>query len=85
MTDLVEVRVERRYTRWTRRGAVLAADILGGRFVLGADEGRGVVSFAGVDLSPDEARLYGVRLVEAAALADGGRAVRAVDGGMVSA
>jgi hypothetical protein len=69
---------DRRYTRWTRAGAELVADILGGRFQVGADETTGLVRFAGADLTPDEARLYGVRLVEAAALADGGRAVRDV-------
>jgi hypothetical protein len=78
VTAAVSPVAERRYTRWTRAGSALVADILGGRFQVGADEAAGVVSFAGADLTPDEARLYGVRLVEAAALADGGRAVRDV-------
>lgn len=68
----------RNYTRWTADGAgALTADILGGKFPLRVDQPAGVVEFDGRDLTPDEARMYGVRLIEAAALADGGRVVRA--------
>jgi len=74
----------RRYTRWTRPGggAHLVADILGARYEIQAWTNLGRVSLSPQDLealegmSPDEARLLGVRLIEAAALADGERAIR---------
>lgn len=70
------MRAEGRYTRWTVTGPALTADILGSKFQLQAFPEQGEVHFAGTRLSPDEARLYGVRLIEAAALADGDAAVR---------
>lgn len=74
----------RNYTRWIKRGSTLEADILGDRVeitafpesakvVLELDNGPDNVA---VGLTPDEARLYGVRLIEGAALADGERAIR---------
>lgn len=78
-TDMM---VERRYTRWTRSDVGLAADILGARILIVADPGAGMVHVDLPDpagrLSPDEARLYGVRLIEAAGLADGERAIRSL-------
>jgi len=75
MDDTVPPRL-RSYTRWTRDGALLHADILGARFAIAADPGQGKALLDGAHLSPDEARLIGVRLIEAAALADGDRAIR---------
>lgn len=67
----------RNYTRW-RQGltGLLHADILGGKFAIDADPDAGHVLLADVPLSPDEARMIGVRLIEGAALADGDRAIR---------
>lgn len=75
---MTELRLERRYTRWTAvsDGDVLIADILGSRFPIIADRANCLVSLGGQDITPDEARLYGVRLIEAAALADGDGAIR---------
>lgn len=74
-------RVPRRYTRWTRQGdGTLKADLLGMPSIV-ADPVHGEVNlFVGAIAawSPDEARLVGVRLIEAAALADGERAIRDV-------
>lgn len=70
----------RNYTRWYQspgEAGVLVADILGTSFRLEAVPGAGVVRLQGRDLTPDEARLIGVRLIDAAVLADGDRAVRA--------
>lgn len=70
------------YTRWTQSiGGELTADILGSDTGIRADPASGTVRVAVPDrgLSPDEARMIGVRLIEAAALADGGRAIRKVD------
>lgn len=79
------------YTRWTRKGSKFLADILGSRFDIGANSETGQVtltvsmapgSAAGVapkvdlDMDPDEARMIGVRLIEAAVHADGERAIR---------
>lgn len=72
----------RNYTRWTRRnGAILQADILGAPYTLVADPEEGVtrltIRVGGLlEQTPDEARMLGVRLIEAAALADSGRAIR---------
>ena len=74
----------RNYTRWTggaRAGDPLTADILGGVFIT-AVPATGKVVASGVDeeqMTPDQARMVGVRLIEAAALADGDRAIRRVD------
>ena len=66
------------YTRWTLSGSRLVADILGADTDVQADPETGTVSAVvpGRALSPDEARMIGVRLVEAAALADGDRCIR---------
>ena len=82
----------RNYTRWQAIAVAsgpddphpdaLRADLLGMPFGVTAFPGRAVVELHTVplqpplDLSPDEARLLGVRLIEAAALADGDRAIR---------
>jgi hypothetical protein len=69
------------YSRWTReRGdsSSLTADILGDDTQVLAHPGSGKVEAVvpARPLSPDEARMIGVRLIEAAALADGERAIR---------
>lgn len=67
----------RNYTRWRNINATtVAADILGSRLDIQADTAVGQVFVDGMPFSCDEARMYGVRLVEAAALADGARAFR---------
>lgn len=67
----------RNYTRWTRgRGTELVADILGADNLIVANPATGNVSYGDRVMSPDEARMVGVRLIEAAALADGERAIR---------
>lgn len=73
------------YYRWTRVGvgaadapANLVADILGADTNVLADPKSGMVS-ASIPkrpMSPDEARMIGVRLIEAAVLADDGRSIR---------
>lgn len=74
----------RNYTRWRRDGAGrLHADILGSPVTVQVDQGTGTVALiAHTDqpLSPDEARMIGVRLIDAAVLADGDRAIRASGG-----
>lgn len=76
----------RNYTRWTTHTradltSFLQADILGARYELMVDPGAGTVTLSVFDdarpMSPDEARMLGVRLIEGAALADGERAIRA--------
>lgn len=69
------------YFRWTRTGPTgsrLRADILGADLNITADSSTGLVTAEIPDrpMDPDTARMVGVRLVEAAALADGDRAVR---------
>lgn len=74
------------YTRWTRRAdtGLLVADLLGFPVGVVADPGAGRTTLTVpaerdcVELGPDEARMLGVRLVEAAALSDADRAVRLV-------
>lgn len=67
----------RNYTRWTRRDSgLLCADLLGMRHDVVVHHDERLVELAGTPYTPDEARLLGVRLIEAAALADGDRAVR---------
>jgi hypothetical protein len=67
----------RNYTRW-RQGATgrLHADILGAPVDITADPAAGTVLLGDTPLNPDEARLIGVRLIDAAVLADADRAVR---------
>lgn len=69
------------YTRWTRdgEGRTLTADILSDVDIK-ADVVQGVViaHVGSRAMSPDEARMVGVRLIEAATLADGDRAVRVI-------
>lgn len=69
--------VLRNYTRW-RQGpsGELHADILGARMDIIADHAAGKILIDGTALTPDEARMIGVRLIDAAVLADGGRAIR---------
>lgn len=74
------------YYRWTRAGGVrtddapanLVADILGADTNVLADPKSGMVSATVPNrpMSPDEARMIGVRLIEAAVLADNGRSIR---------
>jgi hypothetical protein len=72
------------YFRWTRIRATsdqpehLRADILGSKINIEAHQAAGTVraSIPRKHLEPDEARMIGVRLIEAAALADNGRSVR---------
>ena len=70
----------RNYTRWTEVDAeagVLLADILGARHKIQACPATGHVTLGDGDpMNPDEARMIGVRLIEAASLADGSRAIR---------
>lgn len=67
----------RRYTRWTRNpNGHITADILNSPLPITIDPDLGIVTMADIKLTPDEARLHGVRLIEAAALADGHRAIR---------
>lgn len=67
------------YYRWTQSTeGQLRADILGADTEISVDKGKGTVSarVPGHPLDPDTARMYGVRLIEAAILADNGRCVR---------
>jgi hypothetical protein len=74
------------YFRWTRErkingragDATLHADILGADIDITADPTTGLVraSIPGAPLDADSARMIGVRLIEAAVLADNGRSVR---------
>lgn len=74
----------RNYTRWREAGSgLLAADIMGSKIQIYVDCVAGSVSIIPIgdvstlaDMGPDEVRMYGVRLIEAAALADGNRAIR---------
>lgn len=67
----------RNYTRWRQiNPATIEADLLGARIDIAVHTGDGTVVLNGEPLTPDEARLIGVRLVEGAALADGPRAIR---------
>lgn len=69
------------YTRWTQVGDALAADILGADTDVMANPATGRISATVPQrpMSPDEARMIGVRLIEAAALADGDRCIRGRD------
>jgi hypothetical protein len=68
------------YFRWTRRHGAgeLVADILGQDVSITADPATGLVqaTVPGHPMDADTCRMVGVRLIEAAALADAGRSVR---------
>jgi hypothetical protein len=68
------------YFRWTRRhgGGQLVADILAADLSITADPATGLVTAAvpAAPMDADTCRMVGVRLIEAAALADAGRSVR---------
>lgn len=69
------------YFRWTREkrdGDALHADILGADVEITASPtvGRVTASIPDRPMDPDTCRMIGVRLIEAAALADNGRSVR---------
>lgn len=69
------------YSRWTRphRGTgLLRADILGADVDILADPATGLVTatIPNRAMDADTCRMVGVRLIEAAALADNGRSVR---------
>jgi hypothetical protein len=71
----------RNYTRWVQDDAgLLLADILGAGVDIAADPAAGKVLLNGQAVTPDEARLIGVRLIDAAVLADGPRAIRRAPG-----
>lgn len=67
------------YFRWTRtEQGTLTADILGPEIDVTANPSAGSVFLVAPNrsMSPDEARMVGVRLIEAASLADADRAIR---------
>lgn len=67
------------YSRWTKEASgVMEADILGSDTSVRASVESGQIQVSVPDrwITPDEARMIGVRLIEAAALADGDRAIR---------
>lgn len=65
------------FTRWRRKKSnILVADILSPIFEVSANLDNRSVTVGDHVLSPDEARLYGVRLIEAAVLAAGDSTVR---------
>lgn len=67
----------RNYTRWVQGAdGLLHADILGGATDIAVNQAAGKVLVDGKSITPDEARLIGVRLIDAAVLADGPRAIR---------
>lgn len=69
----------RNYTRWTESAdGHLEADLIGMRFTVAVHPvaGKVVLHHHDEPMPPDEARMLGVRLIEAAALADGHRAIR---------
>lgn len=72
----------RNYTRWREArpapDRVLVADLLGTPVRVLAHVGKGKVQLGDDEMSPDYARLIGVRLIEAAAIADGDRAIRSM-------
>lgn len=68
------------YFRWTKDAEddSLHADILGADIDIMADPANGLVvaKIPGRPMDVDTARMIGVRLIEAAALADNGRSIR---------
>lgn len=74
------MRFLREYTRWREdpeQESVIHADILTSAIHIWVDRSEGFVSLNSLELSPDEARLIGVRLIEGASLADGEMSIRA--------
>jgi hypothetical protein len=73
------------YWRWTRSevSPVYQADILGSDTLIGADAERHEVNavIPARPLSPDEARMIGVRLIEAAALCSADQVTRVIPAG----
>lgn len=71
------------YTRWRANPeGTLEADILGAPITIIANPAIGTILInADAVLSPDEARLIGVRLIDAAVLADGDRVIRGTPDG----
>lgn len=73
----------RNYTRWAEVAhETYHADILGADVKIRANASTGLVVVGVPDraITPDEARMIGVRLIEAAAMADAGRAIRRAPG-----
>ena len=67
----------RNYTRWRQEASDrIAADILGTTTQIEVDTATHTVLLNGQPLTPDEARLIGVRLIDGAVIADGDRAIR---------
>lgn len=65
------------FTRWRKQtNGELVADILAARIEIVVSTAGALVIVDGKEMMPDEARLYGVRLIEAAALAAGDSTVR---------
>ena len=66
------------YTRWTRdeSGRLVADNLIDVDICADTKSGQVTACIGARPMSPDEARMIGVRLIEAAALADGDRAVR---------
>lgn len=69
------------YFRWTKGSRVadpFHADILGADIDISADAESGLITavIPARPMNPDTARLIGVRLIEAAVLADNNRSVR---------
>lgn len=67
------------YTRWTRErnGRALSAGILSDvEIIVDLPNGRVITDIPGRPMRPDEVRMVGVRLIEAASLADGERTIR---------
>lgn len=67
------------YYRWTRtEQGTLRADILGPEIDVTANPASGTVFLIAParSMSPDEARMVGVRLIEAANIADADRSIR---------
>lgn len=68
------------YFRWTEEDkGKYKADILGAGIDIRAfrEDGKVVAVIPNVAMDPDTARMIGVRLIEAAVLADGERSIRA--------
>lgn len=71
--DVLVARVGHGEQRWCAIDVHIEASPLSGMVTLTPDP---LTPANYLELTPDEARLYGVRLIEAAALAAGGREVR---------
>ncbi|MDG4791885.1 hypothetical protein O7626_39415 [Micromonospora sp. WMMD1102] len=67
----------RNYTRWRAQpDGTLHADILSAKLDITVQPATGLVRVGEHVLTPDESRMIGVRLIDAAVLADGERAIR---------